>query len=136
MISLAEPGTEYLLRNPDAFESGKEARSFLFTDRYLQAMLIDTNQDSTFAQAAKTAVAAAAARVPRRSNARCFRVDQLGSTFPSPRYDTGQIIRSGIGGGEGELTEVVGIVPIVGCKEDEGMYLVPNVTCKWTLEQR
>ncbi|EFX67250.1 hypothetical protein DAPPUDRAFT_115589 [Daphnia pulex] len=32
-IALAEPGAECLLRDPDAFESGKEARSFLFTER-------------------------------------------------------------------------------------------------------
>ena len=54
VIALAEPGSEYLLRDPEAFDSGKEARSFLFTDRYLQAMLIDANQDDTLAQAAKS----------------------------------------------------------------------------------
>lgn len=32
-IALAEPGAECLLRDPDAFESGKEARSFLFAER-------------------------------------------------------------------------------------------------------
>lgn len=32
-IALAESGTECLLRDPDAFESGKEARSFIFTER-------------------------------------------------------------------------------------------------------
>lgn len=97
-IALAEPGAEYLLRDPDAFESGKEARSFLFTERYLQAMLTDANQDNTLAQAARAAAAAAAARVPKRSNPKRGRVDQPGSQFPPPRYGTDQMSRGGRGG--------------------------------------
>jgi hypothetical protein len=98
VIALAEPGSEYLLRDPEAFDSGKEARSFLFTDRYLQAMLTDANQDNTLAQAAKAAAAEAAARVPRRSSARRVRIDQPGSTFPPPRYETDQNFRNGKSG--------------------------------------
>jgi hypothetical protein len=98
VIAHAEPGSEYLLRDPEAFDSGKEARSFLFTDRYLQAMLADANQDNTLAQAAKAAAAAAAARVPRRSSARRVRIDQPGSTFPPPRYETDQNFRNGKSG--------------------------------------
>ncbi|EFX66181.1 hypothetical protein DAPPUDRAFT_116643 [Daphnia pulex] len=97
-IALAEPGAEYLLRDPDAFESGKEARSFLFTERYLQAMLTDANQDNTLAQAARATAAAAAARVPKRSNPKRGRVDQPGSQFPPPRYGTDQMGRGGRGG--------------------------------------
>ncbi|KAK4007691.1 hypothetical protein OUZ56_012844 [Daphnia magna] len=46
VMSLAEPGAEYSLRDPDAFEGGKEACSFLFTEKYLQAMLTDASQDN------------------------------------------------------------------------------------------
>ncbi|KAI9565130.1 hypothetical protein GHT06_008901 [Daphnia sinensis] len=95
VIALAEPGTEYLLRDPDAFESGKEARSFLFTDRYLQTMLTNANQDNTLAQAARAAAAAATAHFPKRSSTRHVRVNQPGSTFPPPRYGAGQTTRGG-----------------------------------------
>ncbi|KZS10489.1 Uncharacterized protein APZ42_025037 [Daphnia magna] len=94
VISLAEPGAEYLLRDPDAFESGKEARSFFFTDRDIQAMLTDASQDNTLAQAAR---AAAAARFPKRSSTRHVLVDQPGSIFPPPRYGAGQTTRGGKG---------------------------------------
>ncbi len=62
VIALAEPASEKLLRDPNAFESGKEARSFL--EKYLQAMLTDASQDNTLAQAVRVAAAAAAAISP------------------------------------------------------------------------
>ena len=103
VIALAEPGSEYLLRDLEAFDSGIEARSFLFTDRYLQDMLTDANKDNTLAQAAKAAAAAAAACVPRRSSTRRVRIDQPGSTFPPPRYETDQNFRNGKSGRERSL---------------------------------
>jgi hypothetical protein len=61
-------------------------------------MLTDANQDNTLAQAARTAAAAAAARVPKRSNPKRGRVDQPASQFPPPRYGTDQMSRGGRGG--------------------------------------
>lgn len=72
MIALVEPGIKYLLRDPDAFESGIEARSFLFAD---------ANQDNTSGHA----VAAAAVRIPRRSSTRRALVNQPGHSFDAPR---------------------------------------------------
>ena len=89
VIALAEPGSEYLLRDLEAFDSGKEARSFLFTDRYLQDMLTDANKDNTLAQAAKAEV---------RSSTRRVRIDEPGSTFRPPRYETDQNFRNGKSG--------------------------------------
>lgn len=97
VIALAEPVAEYLLRDPDAFEGGKEARFFLFTEKYLQAMLTDASQDNFLAQAARVAAAAAAVRAPRRSNARRIRTDQPHVTFQPPRYVTDQNLRGGRG---------------------------------------
>ena len=98
VIALAESGTDYLLRDPEAFDVGKEVRSLLFTDKYLQSMLNDANQDNTFAQAAKVAATAAAAIVPRRSNSRRVRTDQSGNSFHQPRYESEANARGGRGG--------------------------------------
>ncbi|KZR99710.1 Uncharacterized protein APZ42_004326, partial [Daphnia magna] len=97
VMSLTEPGAEYLLRDPDAFEGGKEARSFLFTEKYLQAMLTDASLDNTLAQAARAAAAATAARAPRRSSARRIRTDQPHVVLQPPRFETDRNSRGGRG---------------------------------------
>ncbi|KAK4004243.1 hypothetical protein OUZ56_005985 [Daphnia magna] len=99
-IALAEPASEYLLRDPDTFESGKEARSFLFTEKYLQAMLTDASQDNTLAQAARVAAAAAAAIAPKAQNPRRFRFppeQTVASFHQTPRFDGIQVSRGGRG---------------------------------------
>lgn len=101
VIALAEPASEYLLRDPDAFESGKEARSFLFTEKYLQAMLTDASHDNTLAQAARVAAAAAAAIAPKAYNPRRFRFppeQTVASFHQTPRFDDIQVSRDGRGG--------------------------------------
>lgn len=57
---LVEPESKFLLREANAFDVGKEARTSLFTEKFLQAMLTkNTSPDNTLAQAASTATAAA-----------------------------------------------------------------------------
>lgn len=77
----AEPASEYLLLDPNAFESGKKAFSFLLTDKYRQAMLTDASQDNTLAQAARVATAATVAITPKTQNPRRFRFSQSSEPF-------------------------------------------------------
>ncbi|EFX73343.1 hypothetical protein DAPPUDRAFT_253166 [Daphnia pulex] len=101
VIALAEPASEYLLRDPGAFESGKESRSFLLTEKFPQAMLTDASQDNTLAQAARVAEAAAAAIAPKSQNPRRYRFppEQAAAPFQkTTRYDGIQGSRGGRGG--------------------------------------
>lgn len=59
-----------MLRDPDALESGKEARSFLFPEKYLQSMLTYVSKHNSLAQAARVAEAAAAGITPKAQNPR------------------------------------------------------------------
>lgn len=77
VIALVEPESDFLLRDTNAFDVGREARTFLFTEKYLQAMLTNASQDNTLAQAARTAAAAASVGGRRNAGTRRLR-------FPEP----------------------------------------------------
>ncbi|EFX83654.1 LOW QUALITY PROTEIN: hypothetical protein DAPPUDRAFT_239751 [Daphnia pulex] len=99
VVALAEPSADYLLKEPDAFDTGKEARVFLLTDKFLQVMLNNANQDNTLAQASKAAAAAAAANATRRPATRRVRAEPpSSSSHPPPRYESDVIVRGGRGG--------------------------------------
>lgn len=49
-ISITDPEAEYLLKNEEAFAAGKEARGLLFTDKFIESMLKDAQQDQTLAR--------------------------------------------------------------------------------------
>jgi hypothetical protein len=79
----------------------KEARSFLLTEKFLQAMLTDASQDNTLAQEARVATAAAAAIAPKSQNLRRYRfpLEQAAAPFQqTTRYDGIQGSRGGRGG--------------------------------------
>ncbi|EFX68481.1 hypothetical protein DAPPUDRAFT_114507 [Daphnia pulex] len=99
VVALAEPSADYLLKEPDAFGTGKEARAFLLTDKFLQVMLNNANQDNTLAQASNAAAAAAAANATRRPATRRVRAEPpSSSSHPPPRYESDVIVRGGRGG--------------------------------------
>jgi hypothetical protein len=77
----AELASEYLLLDPNAFESRKVAFFFLLTEIYRQAMLTDASQDNTLAQAARVATADRVAITPKTHNPRRFRFSQGSEPF-------------------------------------------------------
>lgn len=79
--NIAEPASEYLLLDPNAFESRKDAFSFLLTEKYRQAMLTNASQDNTLAQAARVATAASVAITLKTQNPRRFRFSQSSEPF-------------------------------------------------------
>ena len=54
---LVEPVFDFILSNPDAFASGKEAIELLFTDKFLETMLKEASQDATLASSSAGAKA-------------------------------------------------------------------------------
>ena len=126
VVKITDSRVDYLLKDDSYIASGKEARNFLFTGRFLEQMLTEANQDETLAKRDK-AVAASDRRNPVRSTRR----DLALSPYP-PRqilYDERHPSDRGVRTRGREVLVIPEAVADAGIQTQEGMsYLNPILT--------